>query len=251
MAIAKPGRVADVRFLAEIPSTPEALHRLVERLQGRHPRLSFGDEAGPCGNGVHLLLRSLGQDCIVVAPSLIPSPPGARVKTNRRDATTLAKLDRAGELTPVWVPDAAHRAMHDQCGRGQLPCVCSPDRASTAGLFLAAWPDPRRRRWCGPGRIGPGSPRTVSTIRPADRAVVAVVGTSRASPIPPGHGLPGLAIGALERRQRVALRHHQRWQRPRPPGLIEGAWTTACRPGSAASCSTESGPIAQFPGNRA
>jgi transposase len=49
----------------------------------------------------------------VVAPSLIPSRPGDRVKTNRRDATTLAKLHRAGELTPVWVPDAAHEAMRD------------------------------------------------------------------------------------------------------------------------------------------
>ena len=44
----------------------------------------------------------------MVAPSLIPSRPGDRVKTNRRDATTLARLHRAGELTPVWVPDAAH-----------------------------------------------------------------------------------------------------------------------------------------------
>ena len=32
--------------------------------------------------------------------------PGERVKTNRRDAVTLARLLRAGELTAVWVPDA-------------------------------------------------------------------------------------------------------------------------------------------------
>jgi transposase len=94
-------------------STPEALHRLVERLKSRHQRLSFCYEAGPCGYGVHRLLSGLGQDCSVVAPSLIPSRPGDRVKTNRRDATTLAKLHRAGELTPVWVPDAAHEAMRD------------------------------------------------------------------------------------------------------------------------------------------
>jgi transposase len=35
------------------------------------------------------------------------------VKTNRRDATLLARLNRAGELTPVWVPDADHEAMRD------------------------------------------------------------------------------------------------------------------------------------------
>ena len=49
----------------------------------------------------------------MVAPSLIPSKPGNRVKTDRRDALSLAKLHRAGELTAVWVPDAAHEAMRD------------------------------------------------------------------------------------------------------------------------------------------
>jgi transposase len=38
---------------------------------------------------------------------------GDRIKTDRRDAVMLAKLHRAGELTPVWVPDAAHEAMRD------------------------------------------------------------------------------------------------------------------------------------------
>ena len=113
VAIAEPGRGGEVRFLGEIPSTPEALQRLVLRLKSRHRHLSFCYEAGPCGYGVHRMLGGLGQTCIVVAPSLIPSRPGDRVKTNRRDATTLAKLHRAGELTAVWVPDAAHEAMRD------------------------------------------------------------------------------------------------------------------------------------------
>jgi transposase len=55
----------------------------------------------------------LGHDCIVVAPSLIPRRPGDRIKTDRRDAINLAKLHRAGELTPVWVPDEAHEAIRD------------------------------------------------------------------------------------------------------------------------------------------
>lgn len=48
-----------------------------------------------------------------MAPSLIPVKAGDRVKTDRRDALMLAKLHRAGELTAVWVPDAAHEAMRD------------------------------------------------------------------------------------------------------------------------------------------
>src|SRR5208337_522815 len=70
-------------------------------------------EAGPTGYGLYRLIKSLGHDCIVVAPSLIPSKPGDRVKTNRRDAVNLAKLLRAGELTAVWVPDERHEAMRD------------------------------------------------------------------------------------------------------------------------------------------
>src|SRR4051794_21023869 len=38
---------------------------------------------------------------------------GDRIKTDRRDAVNLAKLHRAGELTPVWVPDQAHEAIRD------------------------------------------------------------------------------------------------------------------------------------------
>src|ERR1700722_15083393 len=75
--------------------------------------LRFATRLAPCGYGVHRQLISLGQRCDVVAPSLIPTRPGDRVKTNRRDATMLARLHRAGELTPVWVPDADHEAMRD------------------------------------------------------------------------------------------------------------------------------------------
>ena len=56
------------------------------------------------------MLTGLGHDCVVVAPSLISMKAGDRVKTDRRDALMLAKLHRAGELTPIWIPDAAHEA---------------------------------------------------------------------------------------------------------------------------------------------
>ena len=50
---------------------------------------------------------------MVVAPALIPKRAGERIKTNRRDAVTLARLHRAGELTGVWAPDPAHEAVRD------------------------------------------------------------------------------------------------------------------------------------------
>ena len=58
-------------------------------------------------------MQALGHDCLVVAPALIPRRSGERVKTNRRDALTLARLFRAGELSGVWVPDEVHEAVRD------------------------------------------------------------------------------------------------------------------------------------------
>jgi transposase len=55
----------------------------------------------------------MGEDCMVVAPSMIPRKSGDRQKTDKRDASSLAVLHRGGLLTAVWVPDAAHEAMRD------------------------------------------------------------------------------------------------------------------------------------------
>src|SRR3974390_1341578 len=89
------------------------MRKLIAKLAARSNRLTFCYEAGPTGYGLYRLIKSLGHECIVVAPSLIPKKPGERVKTNRRDAMSLAKLLRAGELTAVWVPDERHEAMRD------------------------------------------------------------------------------------------------------------------------------------------
>ena len=116
VAVAERGLRGAVRFVGTIPNTPAALSKLAGKLAGqgaRGGRLRFCYEAGPCGYGVWRHLRGLDHDCVVVAPSLIPRKPGERVKTDRRDALGLAELDRAGVLTPVWVPDADHEAMRD------------------------------------------------------------------------------------------------------------------------------------------
>ena len=113
VAVAEPGRSGEVRFLGEIANQPDAVRRLIERLGAQHGQLSICYEAGPCGYGLHRQIIARGHDCTVVAPSLVPVRAGNRVKTNRRDALTLARLHRAGELTAVWVPDPTHEAMRD------------------------------------------------------------------------------------------------------------------------------------------
>jgi transposase len=111
VAVAEDGRRGEVRHYGVIENRADIAIKLAARLGRRGERLCFCYEAGPCGYGLHRLLSGLGHNCTVVAPSLIPKKPGDRVKTNRRDAAMLAKLHRAGELTAVWVPDAAHEAM--------------------------------------------------------------------------------------------------------------------------------------------
>lgn len=50
----------------------------------------------------------------MVAPSLLPKKAGDRVKTDRRDAVHLARLMRAGDLTPVYVPSVEDAAIRDR-----------------------------------------------------------------------------------------------------------------------------------------
>jgi transposase len=113
VAIADTGRAGDVRFFGEIDNAGPAIAKFVRNVATKYERLTFCYEAGPTGYGLYRQIKSLGHECLVVAPSLIPKKPGDRVKTNRRDALALVKLLRAGELTPVWVPDSRHEAMRD------------------------------------------------------------------------------------------------------------------------------------------
>jgi transposase len=101
------------RFYGEIANTPEAISKLVKQLCPDGEVVSFCYEAGPCGYEIYRQINQLGHYCSVVAPSLIPTKPGERVKTDRRDSEKLSRLDRAGELTPVWVPDQEQEAMRD------------------------------------------------------------------------------------------------------------------------------------------
>jgi transposase len=122
VALAEEGRRGEVREYGRIANTPADLKKLVDKLGRTGHTLRFCYEAGPCGYGIQRQLTAAGHVCVVVAPSLIPRKPGERIKTDRRDASNLARLHRAGELTSVWVPDPAHEAMRD-LARARLAAV--------------------------------------------------------------------------------------------------------------------------------
>jgi transposase len=110
VAVAEPH--GEVRSLGIIPNRADSIRRLVKKL-GPAEQLRACYEAGPTGYVVYWQLTGLGVPCQVVAPTLVPVKPGDRVKTDRRDALKLARSSRAGDLTPVWVPDPAHEALRD------------------------------------------------------------------------------------------------------------------------------------------
>ena len=117
IAVAVADTDGDVRSLGTIPNRVESIRKLVKKL-GPADRLRVCYEAGPTGYVLYWHLTALGGPCTVVAPTLVPVKAGDRVKTDRRDALKLARCHRAGDLTAVWVPDAAHERCGIWCARG-------------------------------------------------------------------------------------------------------------------------------------
>ena len=151
------GGGGEARTYGTIANDLHALEKVCARLRKAHPgaELRVCYEAGPTGFVLARRLAQLKIPCTVVAPSLIPSRSGDRVKTDRRDALKLARLHRAGELTAVHVPDASDEAMRDLCrartdavqdlrrGRAQLKAFLLRNGYRYTGK--SAWTEAHRR----------------------------------------------------------------------------------------------------------
>src|SRR6201984_663215 len=158
VAVAEPLPGGEVRYWGKVANVPAALDRVIKRLRRDGRQLQVCYEAGPCGYGIYRRLNGKPNvSCQVVAPSLTPRRPGVRVKTNRRDGLTLAKLLRAEELTAIWVPDAAHEAMRDLIrARGVAAQDLARSRQRIGSFLLRpeiryvgkTW-DKKKRAWLG------------------------------------------------------------------------------------------------------
>ena len=113
VAVAQGRRNGEVRHFGTIGGDLRAVDKALHSLARGQQRLRFVYEAGPCGFTLHRHLTAKDLDCIVVSPSMIPKKSGDRIKTDRRDAITLARLHRAGELTPIYIPDQSDEALRD------------------------------------------------------------------------------------------------------------------------------------------
>ena len=104
---------AEVVYLGTIGTRQCDIDHLIRTMQSKATHVIFVYEAGPCGSWLSRYFTNKGDDCWVVAPSLIPKKPGDRIKTDRRDAVQLARLARSGDLTPVSVPQVDDAAIRD------------------------------------------------------------------------------------------------------------------------------------------
>ncbi|MDO8597154.1 MAG: IS110 family transposase [Sulfuricaulis sp.] len=103
----------EVRRWGQIGGDRAALEKAVRKLESSGRPLHFVYEAGPCGFWIQRLIAARGHECWVVSPSLIPKKSGERIKTDRRDSEKIARMARAGELEPIYVPGEVDEAIRD------------------------------------------------------------------------------------------------------------------------------------------
>lgn len=151
------GGGGEPRTYGSIPNDLHALEKVFAKLKKAHAdtELRVCYEAGPTGFVLARRCAQLKVHCTVVAPSLIPSRSGDRIKTDRRDARKLARLHRSGDLSAVHVPAASDEAMRDLCrartdavqdlrrGRAQLKAFLLRNGYRYTGK--SAWTEAHRR----------------------------------------------------------------------------------------------------------
>ncbi len=107
-----PEGASEPTVVKRLPNEERKLKRFLDRL-GRDAEVYACYEASGAGYVLERALRGWGHGCEIVAPSLIPQRPGERRKHDRKDATELARLYRAGELVSIRVPTEAEERVRD------------------------------------------------------------------------------------------------------------------------------------------
>lgn len=103
----------EARHYGRIGGDAVSVDREIRKLRSVHKKPLFIYEAGPCEFLLYRKLAAQGLPCMVVSPLLTPRNAANRVKTDRRNAMKLTRLARAGELQPIYGPDAL-----DECDTG-------------------------------------------------------------------------------------------------------------------------------------
>ena len=104
---------SDHKTLIKSQRLPYSSVQLLNYVRKHFPgqRVAFVYEAGPTGFGLYDDLTANHHTCLVVAPSMVPTAPGQRVKTNRIDSKKLSLGLRGGELRSIHVPSRSYREL--------------------------------------------------------------------------------------------------------------------------------------------
>ena len=100
-------------FEFKVKSTFGALMKKLEELQEKGFELKICYEATYIGYNLCRDLRTHNINCEIIAPSLIPSNPGKRVKTDRLDSKKLSEYYAKGLLKAIYIPDEEDEKVRD------------------------------------------------------------------------------------------------------------------------------------------
>lgn len=155
----------EVRHYGAIGGEMVAVGKLARKLESTGKVLVFVYEAGPCGFGIYRMLRERGHECWVVSPGMTPRSNADRVKTDRRDCLKLCRLARAGELTPIHVPDETDEAVRDLVRAREDAVVMQRQVRQRLGARFYATTCATTARRPGAPRTGAGSPNSSCRTR--------------------------------------------------------------------------------------
>ncbi len=157
IAIADGGRNGEVRLYGTIENNTQSLDKVIRKILSTSGELQFVYEAGPCGFGLYRHLKGNGFNCMVTAPPTIPKRAGVRLKNDNRDAITLSRLLRAGELTAIYVPDLEDEAVRDLTRAREDARIAERKAKQRLNSFLLRndFVYPGKRKWTKPHLNGP------------------------------------------------------------------------------------------------
>jgi len=197
--------------LGTIGTRPCDLDQRSRTLPAKAPHLGLVDAAGPCGDWRERERTHQGDDCWVVAPSLLPHKAGDRGNPDRSAAGPWARRARSGARTPVDGPTVDEEASRDRPRAREETLSALQDPTCRLNACL------RRHTSRSPGR---------ATGPPAHRRGLAAVGCpTPAQPIGL-HADVRTMTAHTARLQRLAQARHEpvnAWRLP-PVGDALQAW---------------------------
>jgi Transposase len=207
---------AEVTSLGTLGTRQCDIDQLIRKMPSKAQHLIFVYAAGPCGSWLSRYLMKKDDACWVVAPSLIPTKAGDRVKTDRRDAGQLARLARSGDLTAIYVPTVEEEAIRDLTRAREDARSDLKDTTFRLTAFFLRHAIPLYR----PGQLGASSPPVALRSRVSNACAAHRLSRIRPGCARTGRTAPAPGTGTPSPPRRVMHRGHHHGRRGRRPAAL-------------------------------